>query len=142
MLDDALEDGHNIRVLSAFRSFDEQAAVKNQHTFVYGSGANAFSADQGYSEHQLGTTVDIVDTATGATSVSFATTNAYAWLQENAHQYGFVLSYPEGNQFYIFEPWHWRFVGRDLASDLHDDNKTFYDLDQRELDAYLVKIFD
>jgi LAS superfamily LD-carboxypeptidase LdcB len=142
MLDDALEAGHDIRVLSAFRSFDEQVAVKSQHMFVYGSGANAFSADQGYSEHQLGTTVDIVDTATGATSASFANTEAYVWLLKNAHEYGFILSYPEGNQFYIFEPWHWRFVGHDLASDLHDDNKTFYDLDQRELDAYLVKIFD
>lgn len=142
MLDDAKDDGYDIRVISAFRSFDEQLAVKGQHTLVYGSGANAFSADQGYSEHQLGTTVDIADTATGGTYTSFSTTPAYAWLQKNAHKYGFILSYPEGNQFYIFEPWHWRFVGRDLAEDLHNTGKTFYDLDQRELDAYLVKIFD
>ena len=142
MLDDAKNDGHAIRVISAFRSFDEQIEVKGQHTLVYGSGANAFSADQGYSEHQLGTAIDIADTVTGGTYTSFATTEAYAWLQKNAHKYGFILSYPEGNQFFIFEPWHWRFVGRDLAKDLHNDKKTFYDLDQRELDAYLVKIFD
>jgi LAS superfamily LD-carboxypeptidase LdcB len=142
MLEEAKDAGHDIKVISAYRSFDEQVAVKSQHTLVYGSGANAFSADQGYSEHQLGTTVDIADTATGGTFTSFATTEAYAWLQNNAHKYGFILSYPEGNQFYVYEPWHWRFVGRDLAEDLHNDNKTFYDLDQRELDAYLVKIFD
>lgn len=142
MLDEAKDAGHDIKVISAYRSFDEQVAVKSQHTLVYGSGANAFSADQGYSEHQLGTTVDIADTATGGTYTSFATTEAYTWLQKNAHKYGFILSYPEGNQFYVYEPWHWRFVGRDLAEDLYNDNKTFYDLDQRELDAYLVKIFD
>ncbi len=142
MLDDAKKAGHDIRVISAFRSFEEQIAIKSQHTLVYGSGSNAFSADQGYSEHQLGTTVDITDILTGGTNTSFATTEAYAWLQKNAHKYGFILSYPEGNQFYIFEPWHWRFVGRDLANDLYNSDKTFYDLDQRELDAYLVKIFD
>jgi LAS superfamily LD-carboxypeptidase LdcB len=142
MLDAAKRAGHDIKVVSAFRSFDEQREVKTGHTIVYGSGANAFSADQGYSEHQLGTTVDIVDTTTRTLTTNFATTEAYAWLLEHAHEYGFILSYPEGNPFYIFEPWHWRFVGRSLAEDLHDDNQSFYDLDQRELDAYLIKIFD
>lgn len=142
MLDDAKSEGYDIRVVSAFRSFDEQREVKTSHSIVYGSGANAFSADQGYSEHQLGTTVDIVDTSTGALTTSFGSTEAFTWLMKHAHDYGFILSYPEGNQFYIYEPWHWRFVGRSLASDLHDDNRSFYDLDQRELDTYLIKIFD
>jgi zinc D-Ala-D-Ala carboxypeptidase len=142
MLDAAKEDGHDIRIISAYRSFDEQIAVKGQHTQVYGSGANAFSADQGYSEHQLGTTVDIVDLETRTTSQNFVYTEAYKWLLDNAHKYGFILSYPEDNVFYIFEPWHWRFVGRDLADDLHDDKVTFYDWDQRTIDEYLVKIFD
>jgi LAS superfamily LD-carboxypeptidase LdcB len=142
MLDAAKRAGHDIKVVSAFRSFDEQREVKTGHTIVYGSGANAFSADQGYSEHQLGTTVDIVDTTTRTLTTSFAATAAYAWLLDHAHEYGFILSYPEGNPFFIFEPWHWRFVGRSLAEDLHDDNQSFYNLDQRALDAYLIKIFD
>ncbi len=142
MLDDAQEDGHDIKIISAFRSFDEQNELKDQFTQQYGTGANTFSADQGFSEHQLGTAVDIVDTATGVTSQSFANTEAYAWLTNNAHHYGFILSYPLGNDYYIFEPWHWRFVGRDLAEDLHEDKTSFYDLDQRTLDTYLVKIFD
>lgn len=142
MLDAAKDAGFDIKIISAFRSFDEQKAVKSSFTVVYGSGSNAFSADQGYSEHQLGTTVDIVDTVTRTTSESFADTKAYAWLQKNAYKYGFILSYPKGNSFYIYEPWHWRFVGKSLARDLHNDGKTFYDLDQRELDKYLVKIFD
>jgi len=142
MIQDAEDDGIILRVLSAYRSFDEQSEIKGQFTRQYGSGANTFSADQGYSEHQLGTAVDIVDPDTGATSQAFARTEAYAWLQNNAHHYGFILSYPEGNQFYIFEPWHWRFVGRDLARDLHDEGANFYDWDQRRIDEYLVRLFD
>ncbi len=142
MLDEAKDDGFDIKIISAYRSFDEQQQLKGQFTQVYGIGSNTFSADQGYSEHQLGTAVDIVDVATGATSQSFAQTEAYQWLKEHAYKYGFILSYPEGNNFYIFEPWHWRFVGRDLARDLNRKGTSFYDLTQRELDEYLVTIFD
>ena len=142
MLDDAEDDGMDLKVLSAYRSFDEQQALKGQYTQVYGSGANAFSADQGYSEHQLGTTVDISDQITGGAYTSFAQTKEYKWLLENAHKYGFILSYPEDNSFFVFEPWHWRFVGIDLATDLHRGNADFYTWDQRTIDEYLVKIFD
>jgi D-alanyl-D-alanine carboxypeptidase len=142
MLDDAAEADVALQVISAFRSFDEQTELKDQFTQQYGSGANTFSADQGFSEHQLGTAVDLTDRATGRTSQTFAATAAYAWLQENAHKYGFILSYPEGNAFYIFEPWHWRFVGIDLARDLHRDGAHFYDWDQRKIDEYLVSIFE
>lgn len=142
MLAEAKRDGHDLRIISAFRSFEEQAEIKGQFIQVYGTGANVFSADQGFSEHQLGTAIDVADLQTGATSQAFANTPAYAWLKENAHRYGFILSYPEGNRFYIFEPWHWRFVGRELASYLHQSGQAFYDLDQREIDTYLIKIFD
>ncbi len=142
MLDDAAEDGYDIKIVSAYRSFDEQIAVKGQHTQVYGSGANAFSADQGYSEHQLGTTVDLTNTTIAGTYDSFAETEEYAWLQKNAYKYGFILSYPEGNSFYVFEPWHWRFVGTDLARDLNRENVQFYEWDQRKIDEYLISIFD
>jgi LAS superfamily LD-carboxypeptidase LdcB len=142
LLDAAKRAGHDIKIISAYRSFDEQQALKGQFTQVYGSGSNTFSADQGYSEHQLGTAVDIVDVATGATSQSFAQTEAYKWLLENAYRYGFILSYPDGNNFYIFEPWHWRFVGTELARDLNRQKASFYDWDQRKIDEYLVSIFD
>ncbi len=142
MLEDAADDDINLKIISAYRSFDQQTELKGQFTQVYGSGANAFSADQGYSEHQLGTTIDVTDPATAGTYTSFADTEAYAWLQENAHKYGFTLSYPEANGFYVFEPWHWRFVGVDLAKDLYKDDVHFYDLDQRDIDKYLISIFD
>lgn len=135
--------GHDLQVISAYRSFDEQTELKGQFTDIFGEGANAFSADQGFSEHQLGTTVDLTTPEVGGTFQSFGETEAFAWLQDNAYKYGFILSYPEGNDFYIYEPWHWRFVGRDLARDLNrDDERTFYTMDQREIDKYLLEIFD
>lgn len=142
MLDDANAAGADIRVISAYRSFGTQSALKSAYTFTYGSGANKFSADQGYSEHQLGTTVDLTTTKLGAGFTAFEKTAGYAWLSENAYTYGFVLSYPKQNGYYVFEPWHWRFVGRALALKLHDENKHFYDLTQREIDEYLVSLFD
>ena len=142
MVEDALDDGVELFVVSAFRSFEEQAGLKGAYTVTYGSGANAFSADQGYSEHQLGTTIDFTTTGINGGLTGFEKTAAYEWLKENAHKYGFVLSYPENNAYYIYEPWHWRFVGEDLARDLHKDGKYFYDLDQRKIDEYLISLFD
>lgn len=142
LLEDAKDDDISLLVVSAFRSFDEQRALKSTYSVTYGSGANTFSADQGYSEHQLGTAVDFTTDELGGGLTGFDTTLAYEWLLKNAHKYGFVLSYPKDNAYYVFEPWHWRFVGTDLARDLHDDNKFFYDVDQREIDSYLISLFD
>lgn len=142
LLDDAADDGLALRVASAYRSFQEQKTLKSTYAVTYGSGANKFSADQGYSEHQLGTTVDFATSTIQGASAKFEPTPEYTWLTENAHRYGFVLSYPKNNTYYKFEPWHWRFVGVDLARDLHRDNKHLYDVDQREIDSYLLTIFD
>ena len=142
ILSDAVDDEVNMYVVSAYRSFGDQSALKSGYKTLYGSGANRFSADQGYSEHQLGTTVDLTIIGVGAALSGFEKTEAYIWLQGNAYKYGFVLSYPKDNTYYMFEPWHWRFVGRKLARMLHREEKNFYDLDQREIDEYLINIFD
>lgn len=143
LLDGAARDNVKIYVFSGYRSFSEQQALKGQYTVTYGAGtANQFSADQGYSEHQLGTTVDLITTGLGGQLDGFDATNAYNWLQANAYKYGFILSYPKNNKFYVFEPWHWRFVGIKLATDLHNQGKNFYDMDQRDIDEYLVHFFD
>ena len=143
MLDRAKSDGIDLYVQSAYRSFNTQEALKGQYAVTYGAGtANSFSADQGYSEHQLGTTVDLITKGTGGQLNGFDKTPAYTWMLANAYRYGFVLSYPKNNAYYIFEPWHWRFVGTELAGDLHDDGKYFYELDQRAIDKYLINLFD
>jgi D-alanyl-D-alanine carboxypeptidase len=138
----ASAEGKEILVISAYRSFDTQSALKSAYKVTYGAGtANKFSADQGYSEHQLGTTVDFTTQETGNDFLSFDTTAEYTWLLNNAHKYGFVLSYPKNNTYYAYEPWHWRFVGIDLATRLHAEKRYFYDLEQRDINNYLLLLF-
>ncbi len=143
LLDVATSSNVDIRIISAYRSFGTQSELKSSYTVVYGAGtANKFSADQGYSEHQLGTTVDFTTAKLGANFSAFEKTQTFQWLAAEAYKYGFILSYPKNNAYYRFEPWHWRFVGRSLAEKLHNEGKFFYDLEQREIDKYLVSIFD
>lgn len=143
MLNAAKSAGKELYVYSAYRPFEEQRALKGIYSTTYGEGtANQFSADQGYSEHQLGTAVDLITTGINGTLDGFGATDEYDWLKANAYRYGFILSYPEGNESYIFEPWHWRFVGVALATHLRNTGQNFYDLSQREIDEYLVSVFD
>jgi D-alanyl-D-alanine carboxypeptidase len=83
-----------------------------------------------YSEHGLGLAVDLTSKSINYLGISkkFAGTTESDWLLNNAHKYGFLLSYPEDKSEitkYIYEPWHYRYVGVDLASDLHSKNITF-----------------
>lgn len=142
LLKDATKAGLNLQINSAYRSFGTQAAMKSTYKVIYGSGANKFSADQGYSEHQMGTTVDFGTQSIKGDFSKFDKTPENAWLSANAYQYGFIMSYPKDNVFYQYEPWHWRFVGVELATYLHDNNKSFYTTSQRLVDTYLIKIFD
>lgn len=142
MIVGAKNAGIDIKIVSGYRSFGEQTGLKATYKNTFGLGANQFSADQGYSEHQLGTTVDLTTVAVGGTYVTFEKTTAFKWLTENAYKYGFTLSYPKNNAYYEYEPWHWRFVGRALAEKLHTNGAYFYDIDQRDINSYLISIFN
>jgi D-alanyl-D-alanine carboxypeptidase len=141
LMTEASSSGAQLSLISAYRSFREQSTLKSVYTVMFGSGANKFSADQGYSEHQLGTTVDFTTPLLGNAYAKFDTTTAYQWLTQNAFKYGFVLSYPKNNLYYVYEPWHWRYVGVVLAVKLHQEGKYFYDLDQRVIDSTLIDFF-
>lgn len=142
MIHDASSSDVTLWVVSSYRSFKEQASLKSEYKTIYGSGANAFSADQGYSEHQLGTTIDFTTTGLHGALDGFDKTDAYTWLSDHAYQYGFILSYPPGNTYYVYEPWHWRYVGVKLATWLHKIKVHFYDVDQRTINQYLVDFYD
>lgn len=143
MLEKSTNEGLGLLASSGYRSFKTQATLKSNYKIIYGAGtANQFSAEQGYSEHQLGTTIDFTTKKTGNLSSSFDATEEFKWLTEHAHQYGFVLSYPKGNKYYIYEPWHWRFVGVKLATYLHNEKTTLYSMEQRDIDEYLIDIFE
>jgi len=118
MADAAAEDGVTLQVASAYRSYDTQKYIFEDYASRHGEKeANRFSARPGQSEHQLGTTVDFGGTAKDF-SAAFAETDQGRWLKENAYRYGFVMSYPEGKEHitgYIYEPWHYRYIGVDEA---------------------------
>jgi len=143
LIEDSIEYDLDIKILSAYRSFNEQESLKSSYKITYGANsANSFSADQGYSEHQLGTTVDFTTPKVGDGLSSFSKTKEYEWLLKNAYKYGFILSYSEKNTSYVFEPWHWRFVGVSLATRLREEREEFYTLEQRQIDPYLISLFD
>ncbi len=142
MLQDMEVAGLSPRIVSAYRSFNTQKKLKYTHKVLYGTTeANKFVADQGYSEHQLGSTVDITDAKTGGLN-GFENTKEFKWLKDNAYKYGFILSYPKGNKYYAYEPWHWRFVGKRLAKYLYENELNFYDLPQRKIDSFRIYLFD
>lgn len=119
LLDAAREDGQNMTITSGYRSFSTQSELLENSIETHGyQVAITRVAPPGHSEHQLGTTVDLAAATNGYISAgaAFGTSPEYQWMLENAGSFGFVLSYPEGHEEetgYIFEPWHWRFVGVD-----------------------------
>ena len=81
-----------------------------------------YSALPGESEHQTGLCMDLISTGNVTLDVTFADNPAYAWLVDNAHNFGFILRYPEGEEGttgYSYEPWHYRFVGVDAATKIY-----------------------
>jgi D-alanyl-D-alanine carboxypeptidase len=85
-----------------------------------------FSARPGHSEHQLGTTVDFTTAPGVPLSTRFGDSPAGKWLARNGWKYGFIMSYPEGKKkvsCYGYEPWHWRYFGRELAAEIHESGQ-------------------
>jgi D-alanyl-D-alanine carboxypeptidase len=114
--------GAPLQVASAYRSYQGQIATF-QHWVDVGGLARALrtSARPGHSEHQLGTTIDFTSLG-GAAPWQYrdwGTTAAGGWMAANAWRYGFVMSYPRGSfaqSCYEYEPWHFRYVGRETAA--------------------------
>ena len=111
--------GEELAVASGYRSYEDQRASYARLVSVFGKGADRTSAPPGHSQHQLGTAVDFTNAAVGYEVVrSFGRTTAAGWLEEHAHEHGFVLSYPPGRHAktgYHWEPWHYRYVGEENA---------------------------
>ncbi len=108
--------GIPVKLNSAYRSYDHQAQLYNSEISKNPANSNTV-AQPGYSEHQLGLALDF-GAASGAQN-GFANTKQSAWLASNGYKYGFALSYPAGKQDitgYTYEPWHWRYVGREHAA--------------------------
>jgi D-alanyl-D-alanine carboxypeptidase len=124
MFDAAKKDGLSLRVISAYRTEDYQRGLYNNKVRTTGKvNADNYSARPGHSEHQTGLAVDIC-----STKGTFEYTSEFKWLQNHAHEYGFILRYPKGKEWitgYSYEPWHYRYVGTDAAKIIYEEGITY-----------------
>jgi zinc D-Ala-D-Ala carboxypeptidase len=121
-------NGTPIAIVSAYRSFSYQQSLFDESVADVGAAESELhTARAGHSEHQLGTAIDVLDPGVGELTTAFAATPAGQWLAANSHEFGFVVSYPEGardRSCFEFEPWHLRYVGRDVAAEIHESGLT------------------
>ena len=110
MANAAGEDGVVLRIASAFRTLERQAAIvrRKLERGVSIEQILCVSAPPGYSEHHSGRAVDVCTPGCPPLELEFERTEAFQWLSSHANRYGFALSYPRDNQQgYSYEPWHW-----------------------------------
>ena len=123
----ASEEGLKIRAVSAYRNYSYQTTLYNNYVKQDGvENADKYSARPGFSEHQTGLAVDVDNKISSYNN--FENTKEFTWMKENAHKYGFILRYPKDKEYitgYIYEPWHYRYVGIDIATFIHKNNLTF-----------------
>ncbi|MEN9956317.1 MAG: hypothetical protein RLY34_1124 [Actinomycetota bacterium] len=112
---------------SGYRSYASQKAIHAARVSALGKTAGEkLAARPGYSEHQTGLAIDISTTALSCRIGSFGSSKASKWIAANAWQYGFLVRYPSNSKTavtgYVWEPWHLRYVGLELAADMQANN--------------------
>ncbi len=122
--------GYNLYIISGFRSYETQRGI---HNGFLNSGSYSreyvkqMSAEPGHSEHQTGLAMDIGGPSGYDLAQAFGGTDTGIWLAEHAHEYGFILRYMKDKTWatgYIYEPWHFRYVGVELAKIFYDSGLT------------------
>ena len=123
----AKDEDLNLIITSSYRSYDDQEKIWDSYANKNGEEwADLYAARPGYSEHQTGLALDIV--TYNSTMDNFNESPEAKWLKENAYKYGFILRYPEGKEKitgYDFEPWHYRYVGKEVAKQIYEEDITF-----------------
>lgn len=136
MWTDAKKEGLTLYINSPYRSYNTQAKLYQNYASRDGyTLADTYSARAGFSEHQTGLAFDV--TSLVSTFDDFEDSKEYSWLSENAFKYGFILRYPKGKEYitgYMYESWHYRYVGEDVALKIKELGITF-----EEYYAYYVK---
>ena len=125
MYKDAQKEGYDLVINSSYRSYQDQEEVCNTYRDLYGDNyVTNYVAIPGFSEHQTGLSFDIGSKDTNV----FAESDEYTWIQENAHKYGFIQRFPEEYEAvtgFRAEPWHYRYVGKKIASYIYENNISF-----------------
>lgn len=127
MSDAAKNEGYEIVINSAYRSFSEQEELIDYYRNAYGQNyVDKYVSKSGYSEHQTGLAFDI-----GSRNVNvFANSKEYEWMQDNAYKYGFILRFSkkyESVTGFRNEPWHYRYVGVEAATYIHEHRNIPYE---------------
>ena len=134
MFESAKTEGLEMKVNSAYRSYADQIEIQEYYRKWYGDNyVKKYVARPGFSEHQTGLAFDIGSTSTNV----FANSKEYVWMQENAYKYGFILRFSKKNEAitgYRSEPWHYRYVGKDIAEYIYTHKIT--------LEEYYVMFLD
>ena len=135
MYDAAQKEGYDIVINSAYRSYQDQVDLSNLYLNTYGqSYVDKFVAKPGFSEHQTGLAFDIGSRHNRI----FSNSKEFDWMQEHAHEYGFVMRYDvryEDLTGFRKEPWHYRYVGHDIAEYIYKHNNM-------SLEEYYVMFLD
>ncbi len=123
---DASSLGYKIIATSTYRDYEYQGKLFNEYTNSKGLDyALLCSAKPGHSEHQTGLAVDVE--GSNGNYDDFEKSIEFNWMKENAHKYGFILRYPKGKEHitgFKYEPWHYRYVGIEHATNIYNKNIT------------------
>lgn len=119
----AAVEGFSMQMISGYRSYDYQVDLYNSYVARDGqAAADRYSARPGYSEHQTGLCFDV-----GDINDDYGSTPAGKWLDAHAHEYGFIIRFPDGKEEitgYMYEPWHIRYVGKEAATEIYQKGIT------------------
>lgn len=134
----AKKEGIELYAISGYRSYQRQEQIFANNVKQKGEvEANKVSARPGESEHQSGLVMDVSAKSAGFSLVeSFGETKEGKWLAANAYKYGFIIRYPKGKEHitgYIYEPWHIRYVGKELAEYIYTNDLTLEEVSDCEL---------
>ena len=123
----AKQEKLNIIAMSTYRSYNYQVNLYNRYVENDGKeAADTYSGRPGHSEHQTGLAVDVYNIK--ETYTNFENTKEFTWMQEHAHEYGFILRFPKdkvNETGYQYESWHYRYVGKEIAKYIKDNKISF-----------------
>lgn len=130
MINSAEEENIILYARSGYRSYQTQVQLFNNYVANNGEeAANKFSARPGESEHQTGLSIDVTSESVDyQLTESFGETAEGIWIQEQAHNFGFIIRYPKGKEEitgYQYEPWHLRYLGDEMATDVFERGLTY-----------------
>ncbi len=138
LVEQAQKENLTIIAVSGYRDYTYQENLYNNYVAKDGvEQADTYSARPGHSEHQTGLAIDISNNELPYTS--FNKTEEYIWMVDNAHKYGFILRYPENKENitgYFYEPWHYRYVGIDIATEIYNEDITYEEYYTKKIEEY------